>query len=225
MLIRDPRKVGPQVQILYPPPNISDTIKQDMNFIDVTNYLGITNTKAQEPVTPLKPTFNLEHEGEKKVLVEWESVAKIHRPGFNEKSMRTIVVIAIVIGLLLIIMQEYALILAIGSIVFIGYALSKAPVESVKYEITNHGVKYAAQFYYWNELTQFYFVTSRGENLMAVDTKERLPGRLFLSINPTLKDKIKSVFETYLPYLEKEPETFMDRTYKSVVAKINVDKK
>jgi hypothetical protein len=34
-------------------------------------------------------------------------------------------------------------------------------------------------------------------------------GRLFLVYNPQDHDKLKEIFTRYLPYLEKEPETFL----------------
>lgn len=195
-----------------------------MKFTDVTNLLGITTPQAQNVETPTKPKFDLEKEGEKKVLYKWTTDAR-HTPDklkVDPKRNKTLLIIGVVIVFFLAIIQEFFLILVIASIIFIKHVLSATPPEKITYMVTNHGVDYAGQFYYWNELKHFFFTKdAHGETLNA-DVENKLPARLFLTINPGDKTKLEKIFGSYLPLLEKKPEDFIDKTYASIVDKLDL---
>ncbi len=196
-----------------------------MNLNTFSDFLGITNSKATEPGVSTKPIFDPTTLGEKKVLMQWESDSRVERKGFNKKFTRTMIVLIVVVALLLAIMQEFFLILAIGSLVFISYALAKTAPEKVSITLSTHGLTYDDKFYYWAEFKQFFFNNQEGVLHLIVDTNEKLPGRLYILCNPTDQDKIKEIFSRYLPLLDKIPETSLDKTYKNLLSKINFDAK
>lgn len=187
-----------------------------LKIASITSFLGFTSKKEQ----PGTPSFSPETAGEKVVLMEWLSEARPETRGLSKRLTRTFTIIGVVLGLLLIIMQEYFLILVVASMIFISNAISKAPAEKVRIQVSTHGVSYGDTFYYWNELKRFFFYEGGKMAVVAVDTRESLPGRLFLSYAPESKEKIKEILSQHLQYLEKEPATFFDKAYTSVIDKL-----
>jgi hypothetical protein len=137
---------------------------------------------------------------------------------------RTFMVIGVVVALLLAAMQEFWLIAVIASIAFLSYVLRVTPPEKVKHEITTHGVRFATEFFGWNELEKYYFGVDGSDDILVVDTKEVLPGRLFFIINSADKDKISELFSKHVHFMEKPPEGFMEKTYSSVLDKFSFDR-
>ncbi|MFA6981542.1 MAG: DUF5673 domain-containing protein [Patescibacteria group bacterium] len=191
---------------------------------DVTNFLGVTNTKELEPELPVKPGFDLEKEGERKILHKWTAPGRANKRNISPKSLRSLMIIFSVVALLLVIMQEFFLILAIASLIFISYILSATPPENINFEISNHGVDYNGQFYSWGDLKQFYFSKDGNTETLNVDVKSGLPGRLFLTIKDGDKEKLQEIFSRYLPFLEEAPRSVLDKAYDSVVGKFDLEK-
>ncbi|HLB51396.1 hypothetical protein A3F07_04030 [candidate division WWE3 bacterium RIFCSPHIGHO2_12_FULL_38_15] len=199
-----------------------------MNLRDLATYVGVTPPKKDEaPVQPSTPVQATTPEmlGEKKVLYEWESSSKLEKRSWDPKMVRTGVVIGVVVGLLLFLMQEFFLILVVASVIFISYILSNSPMENVRHEISTHGVKSADQQFYWYELKQFFFTNTTDPQLLAMDTKDRLPGRLFFAFRPDEKEKLKELVSLYLPYLSEEPTTVINKAYYSLLDKFNFEGK
>lgn len=194
-----------------------------MKVTDVTDFLGVTNAKSREFVGPSNPQFDVEREGEKKVLHAWEAqsrIAKSEDPRFD----RTTVVIGAVVAFFLVVVGEIWLILVIASMVFLKFMLSAAPSEKVSHELSNHGASYAGTFYYWNELRHFFFVKQGGFDVLCIDMRENLPGRLYFGIKAEDKEKIKGIVSKYLPFLPEPPKTFLDRAYDLTSDRISMDK-
>ena len=189
----------------------------------LTDFVGLTKTRQGDAALVAKPAFV--PEGDRTILFEWNTVTRpqiavLSAPKLN----RSFVVIGGFIALLLILMHEFLLIAAIGSIVFLWYALSASPVEQVNHKITNHGVEYAGQFYGWNELSKYFFTKTGSMDSLCIDTVDRLPGRLFFMINQADKETIKEIVGKYLIYLEEEPRTFADKWYEKAIGKISFNK-
>ena len=167
--------------------------------------------------------FDREKLGEKKVFLAWESLGRHERGGdVGIKFTRTFTIIGVFIGLVLMVMQEFFLILAVGSVIFVIQALTKAPPEMVKYELSNQGLLIDETLYYWNQLRRYFFITRDGGEAIAVDTTLGFPGRLFLSFNPKDKEEIKRIFDQRLYFIEEEPKTFLDTTYEKVLDKFDI---
>jgi len=193
-----------------------------MQLTDVTDFVGLTNTRAHKPTPPDNPKFDVEKVGEKKILYAWKAAARTQKKGVDKKFLRTLFIIAVVVALFLITMQEYFLILVIASLIFISYILSVTPPEEVKYEISNHGVNYDKQFYYWSDLKQYFFTTNAEGDVLNVDVKEGLPGRLFLTVRPGDKNKLHELFGKYLPFSEEMPGKLMNKAYTTMISKFNL---
>ena len=191
-----------------------------MNISTVTNFLGITNTKQQPAYAAPTPPEALEKEP-KKVLFAWEATPKGAKT-ISKKTARALIIIGVIVALVFAVMQEFLLIIALASLVFIKYILTAAPQETIKYEISNHGVTVAGQFYGWYALKYFFFTRKDGVTTLCADTKEALPGRLYLTLNGNNSDEMRPVLEQYLAYLEAEPKTFIDKAYDSITGKFAI---
>lgn len=197
-----------------------------MQIKDVTSFIGLTRKKdAFAPadgvsVAPVDPKSY----GEKIIEHTWLAPNRVVKE-MSQRSAKTLIVIAVSVSLLFALMQEFLLIIVIASAGFLYYMLSKSPATEVKHEVSNHGVWYAGeQFYYWHELKQFFFKTDGIGTILCADTIEKLPGRIFLNIDPANKEKLKEIFSKRLVFLEEEPKGLVDKMYGSAISKFALDK-
>lgn len=197
-----------------------------MQLQKITNFLGVSGLfkGPQQNVAPVEE-FNPEKLGPKEVYISWETSLSRERTGISKKFTRTFIVIAIVMGLLLAIMQDFILILVIGSVIFVSYVFSKYQLGEVRYEISNHGIMMDNHMYYWHQLSNFFFSARIGGEILVVDTKLGLPGRLFISFSPENKERIQEAVGKHLTFLKVEPKTSFDRAYDSVLSKFNFEDK
>jgi hypothetical protein len=132
-------------------------------------------------------------------------------------------IIGIFIGLLLLIMQEFVLLVVIGSLIFFFQALKKMLPESIKFEISNHGVMIGDNLYYWGKLRRYFFINREGREVLAIDTVLGFPGRIYVHFDPSDKDKIKAILDRYIHFMETEPRTFLDDAYDKILGKFNYE--
>lgn len=196
-----------------------------MKIKDLTSFVGLTR-RGEVPAVPeqqvKKPDPSMY--GEKIIEYTWTAPNRVLRE-MSQKSAKTIIVIAVSVSLLFALMQEFLLIVVIASAGFLYYMLSKLPTTQVTHEVSTHGLFYAEeQFYYWYELKQFFFKGDADALFLCVDTIERLPGRIFLNINPADREKLKEIFAKRLLFLEEEPKGFVDKVYGSAISKFSLDK-
>lgn len=189
---------------------------------EVLTFMGITAPKpAPVAEETTKTKLTPEALGEKQVLMSWKSLARPERKGINQKFMRTGIVIGLVVALFLALMQEFFLIMVVASIVFFAYILINSPIETFEHEISTHGIKTQGQMFYWYELTKFFFTQNADAHVLAVDTFDKLPSRLYLLYSLDQEQKLKEICEKYITYLEKEPLTSLDKAYSKVLGKFN----
>lgn len=180
--------------------------------------------KADNPVLTPEQEFQNVLTQPKAVLYAWEALSRPQKSPVNKKTAKTFMMIGIVVALVLVAMQEFILILGVISIVFLTYVLTNTPPENMKYELSNHGLDYGGQFFYWNELSRFFFVVNEGLEAVAVDTVNKSPARLFLTVLPDNKEQVKSILAKHLLYLEHEPKTAIDKAFDTVLGGINTNK-
>lgn len=200
-------------------------IIDSMQIQDVTSFLGLTRRRESPKVdeTASKKPDPAAY-GEKIVEYTWNAPSWVLKE-VSPKTARTIIVIAIAVSLLFALMQEFPLILVIVSAGFLYYMLTKLPVLQVTHEVSTRGVYFAGQqFYYWSELRDFFFKQEEKSLTLCIDTVEKLPGRLFLNIQPSDKEKIKGIFSKRLLFLEEEPKDFVNKMYSSAISKFSLDK-
>lgn len=191
----------------------------NMELLTLSSLLGIRKdlNKLNDAVTP---KFDPDKLGPKKVYISWESHVRPTTKQKDSKLSRTMLVIGVFIGLLLILMQEYALIVLIASLVFVNEAIKKSAPQLVKHEASTHGFSYAGQMYYWHQLRRFFFSS---DEMLCIDTYDVLPGRLFVVCSSKDKKQIKEALEKHINYLEEAPKTSFEKAYESILGKLNLD--
>ena len=194
-----------------------------MKLPKLSEFLDIKNPKDQIG-TPMNLEIDKGVPGPKEVYLSWEHLASVQdKKGMSKKYIRSFTIIGIFVGLLLLIMQEFFVILIIGSIVFFTQAILKMNPEHVKYEISNHGILIGESMYYWGKLVRFFFINRDGQEVIAIDTTLGFPGRVFVPFDAKDKEKIKEILLKYLYFLEAEPKTFFDNAYDRVMKKFSFE--
>lgn len=196
-----------------------------MKASDFTNFLGITNTNRNKPIEPAAPVFNRDDLGPKKVLLSWTSIPEAGTRKIDPRFKRAVLVASVFVVFFLLIMQEFFLILGIASLIFFSTALSKLPKEKVNYEITSHGVQVGNEFYYWDEADAFFFTSNFSGNLLAINLRQGIPGRVHLGLEGVDKDKLMKLLNEHLRFLEVEPTNFVEQAYLWATDKFDFEEK
>jgi len=186
-----------------------------------SELLGLGNVVPT--LKPRQPNVDIKALGEKKIFLTWEANSRPHSTDDSANKMnRTYTVIGVVIALVLIILQEFFLLLLIGSMLFVRYVLAKVPPEKVTYTVSTHGITIGSETYYWRELFQYFFLDTPGEHIVAVDIEGSAMPRLFISYHAKDKAALKEIFDQHLVYLETPPRTAFDKTYDNIMSKLTL---
>jgi hypothetical protein len=177
--------------------------------------------RPAQPTQPQQPEFDPERLGPKEVYLTWEALSRPAQKFFNPKLVRTFAIIGVVVALFLVILQEYFLIILVASMLFVSQTLAKTPPELIKYEVNSYGIDIEGDIYYWHQMRRFFFYEEEGQRNLAVDLLTGFPGRLFITIRPQDEARIKEIIGQRLQFMEKPPETLLDKTYKSVAGRLN----
>ena len=156
-------------------------------------------------------THNEHSEHSLKTLLAW------HAPGrpFKEKGREFYVnsfLILLFLEVILLLFREYLLMLVLGSLVFLAYALSAVPPRAMFYKISSEGIMVEDHFYLWQELYDFYFKTQHGQEMVHIRTKWFVPGELVLVLGEVSKNHVRDVLLPYLPYREYVKPSFTEKT-------------
>lgn len=195
----------------------------DMKLPSFTKFMDI---KSREDYLGPAKIENLDPENlpVKEIYLAWQKEVSVEEKiSVSKRYSRSLITISIVVGLILLIMQQFFVLLILGSIAFFVISLKKVSPENVKYELSNHGIMIDDSMYYWDKLRRFFFLPKGGTEILVVDTTIGFPGRIYLSFNPEDRDKIKEILEKYTHYLESEPRTFLDNAYDKVINKFSVN--
>lgn len=194
-----------------------------MRLPSISKFLDISNSKdiVGEPKIP---EFDENKLGLKEVFLSWDHLTSMQdKRGIDRRYIRSLTIIGIFVGILLLIMQEFFVILIIGSFIFFTRVALKTNPENVRYEISNHGLLIGENMYYWNKLIRFFFMKRGDSEVIAIDTTIGFPGRLFIPFNYKDREVIKETLLKYLYFLEEEPKTFFDNAYDRVVRRFTLE--
>jgi len=145
-----------------------------------------------------------------RTLLSW------HAPGrpFRKRTKAyfiNVILIALAVEVILFIFGQYMLMAVVAALVFLVYALNTVPPTDFRYQISTEGIMIEDRFFLWQELYDFYFKNSDGEDLLVVRMRAYVPGELFITLGDIHKEHVKSVLIPYLPYREFVTPTFMEK--------------
>jgi hypothetical protein len=170
------------------------------------------NTKISPPQTIQDtPVVNPEL-NEEKVLFEWTSPERAFQRR-NKDFWVTAIAILVLVSVIFIMVQEFYLVIALVSVLFLYYVLSTVPPEDIGHKITNRGVYFGEANYSWDLLERFWFGKSLGWDTLFIETKLRFPPQVSLIIDPKDKDKLQKILVKRIPMVQSSP-SFVDKLTK-----------
>jgi hypothetical protein len=149
---------------------------------------------------------------EEKTLFEWESAERSYKKR-DKDFWITVVAILVLFSVILFFIQEFFLIVALVSILFLYYVLATVPPEKIKSKITNRGVYFGEAEYKWDILARFWFKKNLDSEMLEFETNLNFPRQISLVINEEDKEELKKVVLKKLPLIESSPN-FIDKVAK-----------
>jgi len=149
---------------------------------------------------------------EEKVLFEWTAPER----SFQRKDRDfwiTAIAILVLVSVILFFVNEFPLILALITVMFLYYALSTVPPGMVKNKLTNRGIYFGDLAYEWDILRRFWFKKSLSNMTIAFETHLRFPRQISLVIEEKDQEKIKEIVLKIIPMLDESP-TLVDKITK-----------
>ena len=154
----------------------------------------------------------LKDTNEEKTLIEWKAPERAFKKR-DKDFWITAISILVLFSVVLIFIEEFFLIVALVSVLFLYYVLSTVPPQEAKYKITNRGIHFGESKYSWDILLRFWFRKSLNVELLEFETNLRIPRQISLVINESDKEEIKKIVIKKLPLVESSPN-FVDKLAK-----------
>jgi len=154
------------------------------------------------------------------VLLEFKTPERPKLPYPKSYLKRALLLVAL-LALFFASLQDYvAVIFIIGSFAAV-YVFFAIPPHEVTHKITNNGINYAGDsFYKWHELSDFFYDSREDVDLLVVNTKSPLPGRLFIIIPEHVdKEIVRSILNKHLSFLEVAPPNTLEKFNKKIMSK------
>jgi len=154
----------------------------------------------------------LKDTNEEKTLIKWAAAER----AFKKKDKDfwiTSISILVLFSVILIFIEEFFLIVALVSVLFLYYVLSTIPPQEVDYKITNRAIHFGDSKYNWDILLRFWFRKSLNVELLEFETNLRVPRQISLVIKESDKEEIKKIVLKKLPLVESSPN-FVDKLAK-----------
>ena len=97
------------------------------------------------------------------------------------------------------------------SLAFLVFALAVVPPHNVYYRISSEGIRIEDHYFIWEELYDFYFMKSYGQDVLHIRTKEYFPGEVIIMLGEIPPQQVKTVLLPFLPFREYVKPSFMDK--------------
>lgn len=158
-----------------------------------------------------------------KNLLSWEAPSRI----FVKRDKQWFTTVGIVLGVVMIIMTllgQFLLVVALGALGFMGYALSVVRPGRLQNRITNQGVLTGDFSLPWGELTKFWFDKKHNKQILQIATEKKFPGQISLILEGenVTKDKLVDLISPFLFYQESPPVTWLTRFESFISSKLDL---
>lgn len=156
-------------------------------------------------------------------LLQWEAPERLFKKR-DKEFYRKIGVIIIFFMVMLVIIKEFLVIIVLGVVFGAVYIFTSVPPQKVVHQITTNGVLYAsAHLYPWESLISFFIQQEQGTNMLIINTRDALPGRLILLIPDEVKvQKVQKIVNEYLSIVENPERNVYQDFVKKIGQKINI---
>ena len=149
-------------------------------------------------------------DGEIKTFLSW------HAPGrpYKRRSMEyytNAFLITMAVEIILFLFSQYLLMALVLSLAFLTFALAIVPPHKLYYRISSQGIRVENHYFIWEELYDFYFTKSQGQEVLNIRTKAYLPGELTILLVDVPIQQVKVILLDFLPFREYVNPTFMEK--------------
>lgn len=153
------------------------------------------------------PALDYDHlpDYSEEVLFTWVSPERVFKPRKSPTYYRNLGLLLILIVLLLIFTNQFALLIVVLSLIFLAYVLSVVPPRKVRHTISNYGIYTHDKFYPWLQRgKRYWWEESYGQKQVVVEIK-LFPYRLVMLVGHQRNEKqIENILKHYL--INQKPE-------------------
>ncbi len=154
---------------------------------------------------------------QEKTLFEWKTPSKVERL-WTRSGIVQLVLFVVLLSLILLLLGDPLLFLVFftGSILLVLYLTSKPTFLNCK--ITTLGIKVEDQYYYWPQLSQFWFETKNKTHFLCF--RDLLAGNRYrhLILAQADADEVKTTIGSYLLF-KKPHQTQLEKMWQSIAEK------
>lgn len=187
-----------------------------------TPDISKTGTSAQFPDKFYDDPTGLDrYVVQEKTLFSWQGPSKIERKK-KKNEVAQLILFAVILILILFLLQEIFLAVVIVMFAIIYIIFEASPPLLLQYQISTIGIKVEDKYYYWSELTQFWFESKNETRVLYVrNVYPRLQILKFI-IHPDDENEIKNVLGKYLLF-KKPQQTTTEKWLKRLSSYLPLD--
>jgi hypothetical protein len=152
---------------------------------------------------------------QRKVLLEWESPMR-HFKKMDRKKFFLILFGVMAFFVVLVILQQYWLMLAIAAVMFMVYAWGTVPPAELHHVITNKGIESAGSDVEWENLTEYWYTKKDDQYILNVKTNVRLPGKFIMLVNEDQLWKTHEILSNRLKYKDMRKQDKLSKVLDGV---------
>jgi len=119
--------------------------------------------------------------------------------------------IMMALQIILFLFGQYLLMALVLSLAFLTFALAVVPPHNFYYRVSSQGIRVEDHYFIWEELYDFYFMKTHGQDVLFVRTKAYFPGELTIILGDISVQQVKAVLLNFLPFREYVKPTFMEK--------------
>jgi hypothetical protein len=141
----------------------------------------------------------------------WVAPARVFRPRMSKTYLRNLILLFVLIVLLLIFVNGFALLIVVLSIIFLMFVLANVPPLKTRHTITNYGIYAHDKFYSWDLRGQrFWWEEDSGQKYVVVEIKV-FPYRLIMLAGPEANEQAIEAALSEALIKQKPPEDGVDK--------------
>jgi|SRR5579859_2424227 len=158
---------------------------------------------------------------QEKVLFEWSAPSKLSRKR-SRAELSQFALIFIIIAAILVLSHEIFLTVVFGVCIALYFLYEASPPIQIRCQITTIGIKVEEKYYYWPQLSQFWFEEKRGTPFLHLRSIFPNVQIMKLIIRAEDEEKIKTTLGTYVLY-KKPQESYSEKMLKQVTKYLPLD--
>ncbi|HSX08794.1 MAG TPA: hypothetical protein VLF93_01440 [Candidatus Saccharimonadales bacterium] len=164
-------------------------------------------TQDYDPEEDMEPEEDFE---EIQTYLSWHSPGRPYKKHSIEYFTNSFLIM-MALEIILFLFSQYLLMALVFSLVFLAFALAVVPPRNLYYRVSSEGIRIEDHYFIWDELYDFYFVKSYGQEVLHIRTKDYFPGELTIVLGDIPLQQVKSVLIHFLPFREYVKPTFMEK--------------